>query len=393
MAELRGGGGILDYMGPSIVSDERGIASNSPSFSMQEEGFTPEDEEVSRRFDSSSFGSEDQEKKGSWWKDALKLLAGAAGAYGVGKLAGDFDTTEALAAYGKGVLGAKHEEMKQRMDQDLEEDKMFLDQARKDMEELARADIGSATRAGLPSTVVQKHQELQRKYQEALLNDGRISRKEAMELIALSAPIKAALSEAKGTMESPEFKGREKEKGDYAEMLGLAERLTKDGPYTETEALPAGQAGPPEPTAEYSDAPTLARELHRRKTMAEVPDEQGYLPRDRAMLERATLSQQGMDSRQAQRHQNAMELLRERARLRPPRNAREKSVFDLARTLLSTTSKFADSPEQALSEAVTLAEQEIGAGRTAPPSATPQGVEELIRDPATKKLRPRRPGE
>lgn len=305
MAYDREQGGILDYISsgfgrPKVAEDQYGFASNQP----------PPEEEAARREDSSSFGDEESRPSYNFKGDIAKLLAGALASYGVGKLAGDFDTTEALAAFGRGYLQKKDADMVRKMDEKHEQGKFMVQGALKDLDDLqAKWDPAKLQKAGIPQSILNRYAELQQKIAEARMSDGVVTPKEAQELIAFASPIRAALNEADTTMDSPEYKARMTEAGEYAGLRSAVDRLMSGGrSLTDTTSVtPEG-----EESDVYTDPEEASMALYDRLVQSRVPNKRGLLPKEQSTLDRYTMGQDRTDARAVQRHQNALELARMR---------------------------------------------------------------------------------
>lgn len=156
-----------------------------------------------------------QKKPSSWWA----LAAGPIAAL-LGSAVGGMDYGEALANFGQGFANQKYETIKQRRKQEFDEENRVRDLAHESVMNLKN----------LTPEVIQKFPKLQslsQKYQDALANDGKISPKEAQELIVFSkmaeADMAMAQNDQRGATMTQDFRTRETaEENLNAERLGGA---------------------------------------------------------------------------------------------------------------------------------------------------------------------------
>lgn len=144
---------------------------------------------------------------------------------------------DAAVEFGKGFLNTKLDNAMTNRKRKMEQEDFFIKNAYKDVDELMGADLSGIQ---VPDMVKTRLAELHQKANEARMNDGVISAKEAQELAALAGPIKVALQEAKTQQATPEFQARQKEKGLLAGFMQRAEQMPGE------ESAP-GFVGPPEP--------------------------------------------------------------------------------------------------------------------------------------------------
>lgn len=140
------------------------------------------------------------------------MLPGLLGAVGSQALAkGDGGWGDALAHFTKGYLGSKQEGAMKKRERKIGQEDYLIKEAYKAVDDLNGADLAGLK--DIPDFVKSQVADLHRKAQEALMNDGVISGKEASELLALSGPVRQAIAEAKGKQATPEAQAIGKERG------------------------------------------------------------------------------------------------------------------------------------------------------------------------------------
>jgi hypothetical protein len=168
-------------------------------------------------------GGASTKKPSNWW-----ALAGAPLIALLGSKLGGIDYKEALGAVGQGFANHKYESLKQKRAQEFDEENRIRDMAHESAMKLK----------DFTPEVIQKFPKLgmlSQKYQDALANDGKISPKEAQELVIYSKMAEADMASAKqaqkGMNEEQDFnREAELKQGFESEQMGRAMEGTEGAP-------------------------------------------------------------------------------------------------------------------------------------------------------------------
>ena len=213
--------------------------------------------------------------KGINWKAIIPaaVASGIAGSIG----GDDINWGDAVAAFGQGVAGSKLQQALEKRKRDNEQGDFLIKKAYEDVDALAGSDIsGIDVPEGLKTRLAELHQ----KANEARMNDGIVTPKEAQELIALAAPIKSALAEAKTQQASPAAQAKREQEAALARFVEQA-RLTQQFPFTEETSGPEGGESVIYDSPEALGKARFARDLESKDV---VYDEQmGWIPRKEAI--------------------------------------------------------------------------------------------------------------
>lgn len=156
----------------------------------------------------------------NWWALAAAPIAAliAQGIGGVG-------FGEGLGAFGQGFANEKYNQLRQRRDREFEEEGRTIDLAHKAVQDLK--DVDSETLAKFPQL-----QSLSQKYQEALADDGKISAKEAKDIVVLNQHLQHELSQAKNSQALSHRENQMRQDQELEDRL-KAESLGRGFPGTE----------------------------------------------------------------------------------------------------------------------------------------------------------------
>lgn len=248
--------GILEYIAsnfgrPSITSDSGGFAAGQPSpadSAQSADAFAPPpnqglpDYPASREqggFREMMGGSPGQTLKSFLPGAIVSAVLGSLGGLHKGNTDGPSNWGEALASFTDSYLQTKLGTALGKRKQKQGQEDFLIQKAYEIKPE-------SLVRAGAPPEVQSRVDELIRKRNEALQNDGVISAGEARELLALAAPLQVAAAKLDVKAKDPMEMARQKELGNFAGILQQEElrNARPDVPLSqagEGDRLPLGE--------------------------------------------------------------------------------------------------------------------------------------------------------
>lgn len=221
-----------------------------------------------------------------------QFIPGALLAAGLGSVGGDdYNWGDAVKGFATGFLNKRLETGLENRKRKTDQEDFFIKEAYKAVDELRGANL---TGIQVPQHIKQSLAELHQKANEALMNDGVISPKEASTLLALAGPIRQALQEEKTRQAGPEFQAQEKERGLLAGFVQQAAQ-TPGTPLAQAEEDDVLPGRTPE-----QDAARGAKLYSRFKSSQDVVYEPdlGWIPRkDATRLKETRIREEGRNDR------------------------------------------------------------------------------------------------